>query len=180
MAAKVSAEKLENVLRAKLAAARVALHNLREAELPEMNRHWDPAQYIVNFLHAARGVCPVVETFIGQNPYRAWVAIWERSKLTPAERELWRRIREARVDQEHGEGAALIPFSIEVTRGNQIQAYRNAVLLGVDPTGNKCSKGGVRFSVYPDEPASHVCERYYALALRFVDDFLSDHASPLA
>jgi hypothetical protein len=178
MSATVSPQKLKEALQAKLGTARFAIHDLRESERPETNRHWRAHQYVVDFLHAARGVYPIVETFSKNRlpqGFKAWVNDWELRKLCQSEQILWQQMRDERVSQEHGEGAGLIPVLIPIKSRDQSQNYRNAVLLGADITQNRQSKGSVRFVAYPNQLASEVCEEYLSLAQRFVNDFLSEH-----
>lgn len=181
--AKVRPEKLREALSAKQSDAVFKLHELREADKPEINRHWEPQSSAVSFVHAAHGVVPVAETFGDGNPilpggFNAWHTRW-KSTLSPPELELWKHMYDARRFQEHGEGAGFIPHQIEITQGDQIQRHHNVVLLGLAATSrteNRSWKGGVRFEAYPNRPVSEVCAEYLALCQRFVADFLRDLA----
>jgi hypothetical protein len=162
MAVTVRPEKLREALGAKLATAVQALYELREADKPMMNRIWEPQNVVVEFLHAAHGVYPIVKTFGEENlqpaGFRQWVDGW-KSGLSATNRHLWQQMNTERVAQEHGEGADLIPHQIEISQ--------------ID---NRSFKGGVRFAAYPDRPVSEVCAEYFDLCQRFGDDFRRDHA----
>ena len=84
-------------------------------------------------------------------------------------------MQDQRDADEHGHGADLVSVAIPIALE---WMPTNTVLLGLgigdQPTA---SKGGVRFSAYPDKPASEVCAAYLQLCRRFVDDFLRDHAA---
>jgi hypothetical protein len=84
----------------------------------------------------------------------------------------------ARVDQEHGDGPDLVPYSIEITRGHMSEVQANVAVLGLKPGDwmRRPSKGGVRFAPYADRPLGEVCRDYLALCQRFVGDFERDHA----
>jgi hypothetical protein len=71
MSATVRPQKLREALNAKLAAAVQCVFELQQAELPEFNRYQEPQQSIVDFLHAAHGVYPVVTTFAESHTQRA-------------------------------------------------------------------------------------------------------------
>jgi hypothetical protein len=181
--AQVRPEKLREALNAKVSDAIFKLHELREADKPEINRYWEPQSAAVSFVHAAHGVVPVAETFGDSNPvlpggFNAWHIRWKLT-LSPSELELWEHMYDARRFQEHGEGAGFIPYQIEITRGDQPQQTNNVVLLGLaasSRTKNRSWKGGVRHEAYPNRPVSEVCADYFALSQRFVADFLRDHA----
>jgi hypothetical protein len=112
MTVAVRPQKLKEALNAKLGDAAQALFELREADKPEMNRYW-PSVVVVDFLHAARGVYPVLETFakgtrLKVSGFEKWRNRWE-GQLPLSDLGLWRQMRTERVSQEHGEGAELIP-----------------------------------------------------------------------
>jgi hypothetical protein len=181
MAVAVRPEKLRAALGAKLLSAVQALNDLREADKPEINRICEPHRQAAEFLHAARGVYPTIKTFGDENlqpaGFKKWVEEWENSRLSDSERKMWQMMRTARIAQEHGDGA-LIPHQIEVTRGDQIQVWGNAALLGIPPEqiDKRSFKSGVRLAAYPDRPASEVCAEYFELCQRFAEDFQRDHA----
>jgi hypothetical protein len=162
---------------AKLARAADCVHDMRQAELPEVNQHRDPGQSFVDFLHSARGVVPVIETFADarQQPgdFGRWRGEWE-ARLSAEGRRLWVTMRDARVKQEHGDGAGLAPFSMEVARHMPQEAHEIAI-LAVRPgewmrRGTRW-KGGLRFAPYAERPMSEVCDAYLALCRRFAADF---------
>jgi hypothetical protein len=84
-------------------------------------------------------------------------------------------MRSERVAQEHGEGAGLTQIMIPITRGQMPQDFTNYALLRI-PRPPGPSKGGFRFTAYPDRPASEICRDYLALCRRFADDFERDHS----
>jgi hypothetical protein len=175
--ATVRPDKLKDALNVKLSDAVFKLHELREADKPEINRHWEPHSAAVAFINAAHGVVPVAETFGQSHGFDKWRKAWEAA-LLPPERELWERMYDARRFQEHGEGAGFIPHQIEITRGDQIQRQHNVALLGLAAAqvDNRSWKGGVRHEAYPDRPVSEVCAVYLELCQRFVANFLRDHS----
>jgi len=176
MRATVRPEKLREAFGAKLSTAVFALHKLREADQQRLKQYPEPHSIVVEFLHASRGVFPIAETFDPPG-FLAWVAQWKRKRLPKSEQlALWDEMHTARRFQEHGEGAGLIPFQIEVTQGDQIQRFHNATLLGTRLSENRSWKGGVRFEAYEDRPVSEVCAEYFGMCQQFVDDFLHDHA----
>lgn len=165
---------------AKLSDASQCVWELCEAERPETPWRKDPGQIVVAFLHAARGVVPVLQT-CAAGPQRAqdfdeWRANWE-VQLSHAERALWLQMLDERGAQEHGEGAGLKQISIPLAEGMSLGTYRNYAALGITtPTGPTSFKGGVEFKVYPGRPASDVCGEYLALCRRFVDAFEQRYA----
>jgi hypothetical protein len=182
MRAIVRPEKLKESLDAKMSEAVLKLHEIAQADKPELNRYNEPRSYAVAFVHAAYGVVPVAETFAEGSAltaagFKKWRGDWQ-AKLTPLELRLWEEMYDARRFQEHGEGDGLQPFMVEITRGDNPQMVRSSLVLGLDPSAidSRSWKGGVRFTAYPDRPASEVCADYFLLARRFVDDFLRDHA----
>jgi hypothetical protein len=184
--AQVRPEKLKEALNTKIAEAVFKLHELREADKPEMNRYLEPLGIAVAFVNAAHGVVPVAETFGDENPvlpgkFKAWHKRWKSSALLlPSELLLWEYMYDARRFQEHGEGAGFIAHQIEITRGDQIQHHHNVAMLALAASSsghdNRSFKGGVRFEAYPSRPVSEVCADYLNLSQRFVRDFLRDHA----
>ena len=177
MRATVKPAKLREGLSQKLGAAGENVGLLRQAELPELNGHWDPAKYAIAFLHAARGVCATAETFANGHgiDFKAWYAAW-RASVSAADLQLWDRLRDDRVAQEHGDGADFIAVAIPITRGPGMpEMFRNNVLYG-GGAAPPASKGGIRFSVDPNRPTSEVCADYLRVARRFVDDFLRNYA----
>jgi hypothetical protein len=177
MSATVRPEKLREALNAKLGTAGISVHELQQAEAPELNRHWDPRAIVITFLHAARGVYPTAETFGKSQPgvsFEAWYQGW-LSGLGTAEQALWRLLRDERVAQEHGDGAGLTSVFIPIMRGvGMLEIRNNSSPLGIPPAQG--SKGGVRFAAHPSRPASEVCEEILQLCKRFVADFTRDHA----
>ena len=181
--AQVRPEKLKDALNAKVSDAVFSLHELREADKPEINRYWESQTSAVAFVHAAHGLVPVCETFGDNYPlhpsgFKAWHTSW-KAALSLGALQLWERMYDARRFQDHGEGAGFIPHRIEITRGDQIQGQHNAALLGLAASSgidNRSWKGGVRHEAYPDRPVSEVCAEYLELCQRFVADFLRDHA----
>ena len=183
MAATVRPAKLRETLNAKLESATLKLAEIREADQPESNRYWEPGNIVTDFLHATRGVYPVLETFAKGTSlkvpgFEKWRDRWE-GQLTASDLKLWRQMRAERVSQEHGEGAELIRDMIPITRGHNTQQPANVLLLGLAAQGykNEVSKGGVRFAAYPTRPVSDVCADYLELSNRFVNDFVRDHAN---
>jgi hypothetical protein len=185
VAATVRLKKLRETLNTKLGKADMLLWELREADkprFPTQTRLWDPNVIVMDFLLAARGVYPVMETFakprLTPAGFKAWVKEWEKKRLSPgAERKLWRRMRIERVEQEHGEGVKLKQILIPITEGEVPGVTANVVVLGLKRAdmGSGMSKGGVRFTAYPDTSVSVVCAQYLALCRRFVADFLQEH-----
>jgi hypothetical protein len=177
MRATVRPEKLREALTAKLLAAAMALHKLRDADKLELNQHWDPQNIVVEFLNAARGVVPIAETFLGERPFRRWNDAWEKARLPESDRSaLWKQMWDSRRLQEHGEGAGLIHTQLLVDDRNLLQVNRSVVHLGMAPTKTEMFKGSVRFAAYPDRPVSEVCAEYLEMCQQFVDDFLREQA----
>jgi hypothetical protein len=175
----VRPEKLREALSTKLDAATQDVVKLRIADQPDYNQYLEPGKIVKDFLLAARGVFPVIKTFGDDNlkpqGFKRWCDAWENA-LGPTARDLWQKMRDERTSQEHGEGADLIRDMIPITRGDQVQVFQNAVLLGVPPPPPP-AKAGVRFKAYPDRPVSEVCGDYLELSRRFADDFVRDHAN---
>ncbi len=180
MATVRSPESLRTALGQKLQRATECVYELHQSEQPEFNKYWNPGESFKDFLHAARGAVPVLKTFADerQQPgdFEAWRGKWE-ARLTDGERALWLKMQAARVDQEHGDGPDLVPYSIEITYGHTSEVYANVAVLGLKPGEwmRSRSKGGVRFAPYADRPLSEVCRDYLALCQRFVADFEREH-----
>jgi hypothetical protein len=180
MSATVRPEKLREALYAKLGVAGESLYEIRQSERAEINRFNDARRYIGDFLHAARGVYPVAETFLKPAKFKKWFEPWEKNRLSDSERALWGKIRIERVSQEHGEGVGLIAVSIPIPRAAMSPSVPNVAHLHLAATGyqgGESSKGGERFRAYPDKPASEVCAEYLKLANRFVEDFLREQGA---
>jgi hypothetical protein len=178
----VTPGRLKEALNAKLGDAAHALAELREADKPERNRYWNERSIVVDFLYAARGVFPVVKTFGEDNlqpaGFRQWCDAWEGA-LGRTELGLWRKMNDERISQEHGEGAELMPVMIPIAQVDVLPQDCNVALLGLAARGYRpaTSKGGVRFTAYPNRAVSEVCAEYKDLAQRFVDDFVRGHAN---
>ena len=89
MSAMVSGpQKLREAVSRKLGRAQECWYHLHQADQPEFNRYTDPAQIVRDFLHAARGVVPVIETFangrLQRGDFEDWRKSWEQSRLTAA------------------------------------------------------------------------------------------------
>lgn len=178
MATVSTVQALRDAVNEKLSAAQQYVFELQQAELPEFNRYQNPKQSLVNFLHAAHGVVPVIKTFADarlQHPkdFEDWRSRWEAT-LTDDERRLWLRLLDERVAQEHGEGAGLKGIWIPITRGQMPQDFTNYALLGI-PRPPPPSKGGVEFRAYTGRAASDVCRQYLELCQRFWCDFEPAH-----
>lgn len=178
MATVSSRQALREAVNEKLGAATWRIFELQQAELPEQNKYQNPKQSVVDFLHAAHGVVPVIKTFAverlqHEKDFEDWRSRWEAT-LTDGERGLWLRMLDERVAQEHGEGAGLEGISIPITYGGGYQDFTNYAALGIErPPGP--SKGGVQFRAYTGRPASDVCRQYLELVQRFWRDFQADH-----
>jgi hypothetical protein len=182
MATVKSPESLRATLNEKLSRATECVFELHQAEQPEFNKYWQPAESFKDFLHAARGVVPVLKTFtdarLQPGDFEVWREKWEARLTDDAERALWLKVYAARVDQEHGDGPDLVPYSIEITRGHMPEVHAHVAVLGLKPGAwmRNPSKGGVRFAPYADRPLSEVCREYLVLCRRFVADFEHDYA----
>src|ERR1700729_2038222 len=127
------------------------IHYMRELELPNvLGSPWQPRDVAAHFVVAARGVYSTAETFAkGQAiNFITWHRMWSKRKMTNRERDLWRKLRQCRIEHEHGAGAGLIPYSVDIS----------ALILEPDPargtatTITMCSrrvKTGGKFASYP-------------------------------
>ncbi len=180
MTVTVRPEKWREVVNGKIGDAMQSLYELTEADKPEMNRYQDAGRIARECVGSARGVYMVTETLVGLN-YKPWPwrDAWE-AKQPAADLVLWRHMRDVRTETQHGEGGGLDAHPIPILRGPGADAGSvNYVVLGMTPPpgGSNPRKGGVRFSKYPDRPASDVAREYVALCQRFADDFECDHRS---
>ena len=178
MKSSVRPESLKEAVNAQVEAATLSLRELQQAEQPEGNRYTEPQKYIVDFLHAARGVLAILKTF-GENqlqpaPFKRWLEAWEHT-LKPEQLALWRAIGTEPVSPEHAEEALLMPTWIPITRGQMPEDFTDYAELGI-PRATGPTKSAVRFRAYPDKPASEVCDAYFTLVRRLVADFLRQHA----
>lgn len=169
----VQPAELRPALQAKLSDATWQCHHMREQEQPRLTTHLDLHSIVAHFLPAARGVWPTAQTFAkGQGvDFNAWYQNW-LNRLTADECDSRRQLRADRVAQEHGAGADLISYEIDVTGDPSIILHQG--IPGVERP--RSTKGGVRFAAYPNRPASAVMAEWLALAQRFVADFVRDHA----
>ena len=101
--------------------------------------------------------------------FDAWYGQW-LGKLGDADRALWKQLRDERVRQEHGQGAALIEVEISV-RGPF--DHRASAVPGARADVRKRL---IRFAASPNRAASDVCADYLRLAKRFVGEFVRDYA----
>jgi hypothetical protein len=69
MATVSSPQALREAVSRKLGRAQECWAHLHEAEQPEFNRHTDPAQIVRDFLHAGRGVVPVIGIAVEPSTY---------------------------------------------------------------------------------------------------------------
>lgn len=161
-----------------LGKARQSIQKLQEAELPEFNRHQPPKQSIVDFLEAAYGIVPVIETFAGQRGQRRdfddWRTSWEAQQLNDEERALWLQMLDEQVTQEQGQRHGLIPVLIPITRGQMSVGCTDHSV----PSEPRQFKDGVRFLAYPTRQASDVCLQYLELCERFWRAFESAQLWP--
>lgn len=70
---------LREAVSRKLGRAQECWFHLHQAEQPEFNKYTDPAQIVRDFLHAARGVVPVIETFANERLQRGDFEDWRKS-----------------------------------------------------------------------------------------------------
>jgi hypothetical protein len=149
------------------------LIELREGEQPRATLHLNPREIVGSFLLYASAIYPIVDTFGraqgGDLQFGAWYAQW-MEKLGDADRALWKQLRDERVRQEHGQGAALIETEISVASDPSITGQQR-VLGRAD-----VRKQIYRFAASPNRAASDVCDDYLRLARRFADDFVRDYA----
>ena len=127
---------------------------------------------------AANGVFPTAQAFIEQHGLdfnNGWYKDWRENVLTPTNRALWAQLRDERHDYEHGPGADLIAYSIDVERDSSTAAHAS-YSSPAGGGGSRCRKGGVRFAAYPDQKASEVRAEWLRLAQKFRDAFIKDHA----
>jgi hypothetical protein len=173
----VRPEKWRGTVNEKLALAHHHWFELYQSEMPERNRYHDAPNYLGHLVGAARGVYQVTETLAGLN-YKPWPwrDQWE-SQLTKAELDLWRKMRDVRTAEEHGEGAELIDWRVPLPPAPNYGNQAIFSLIGVtrDQRGEGPAKFTVRFKAYPDHPASEVAREYIELCNRFADDFERDH-----
>jgi hypothetical protein len=175
----VRPRKWRETVNEKLGEALQSVYELTEADKPEFNRYSDARRIARECVGAARGVYMVTETLVGLN-YKPWPwrNAWEHG-LTAPELALWTNMRDVRTQTQHGEGGGLDQYMIQITRGPGASTISvNYVALGLVPPaeGTNPRKGGVRFSAYPDRPASEMASEYVTLCRRFADDFERDHA----
>ena len=178
MSVTVRPRKWRATVNERLGDALQSVYELTEADKPEFNRYSDARKIAKECVGAARGVYTVTETLVRRN-YKPWPwrDDWE-SRLTAPELALWRNMRTVRTEAQHGEGGGLVQHMIKVTRGPGASTIPEHVVLGLVPRaeGTNPHKGGVRFSEYPDQPASQIAREYVTLCQRFADDFERDHA----
>lgn len=156
-----------------------SLYELTEADKPEFNRHHEARRITRECVGAARGVYMVTETLVGLN-YKSWPwrVNWE-DQLTADELALWRNMRAVRTETQHGEGGGINQHMIQIIRGSNASVESvNSTALGFLPPAEATNarKGAVRFTAYPDRPASEVAREFVTLCQRFADDFERDHA----
>jgi hypothetical protein len=171
----VSPAELRPALQAKLSAAVWPLFYMREQEKAQLTSNLDPRALVAQFVTPARGVYATGETFAkGQGAdFEGWYRGWLGS-LMPEQRELWKQLRQCRVDQEHGAGPDLTTYEIDIT--DYIWMHSEGMHQGVPGVERPRSlKQCVRFTAYPTRLASEVMELWLALSQRFVDDFMRDH-----
>lgn len=174
MSTTVRPDNLRAALDAKLAAAMSQLVDLREAEQPRITIHLNPRAIVGTFLLYACGVYPIADAFgraqAGDLQFDAWYAQWTKS-LRDADQAVWKQLRDERVRQEHGEGAALIAVEISVSSDPSITIPQSA-----PGTRTDLRKQILRFAASPNRAASEVCDDYLRLARRFAGDFVRDFA----
>jgi hypothetical protein len=174
MSSTVRPDNLRAALDAKLAAAMSQLIELREAEQPRLTPHLNAREIIATFLLYARGVYAIVDGFgkaqVGDLQYSAWYAQWTQT-LGNADRALWQQLRDDRVFQERGPGAALIDLEVSIAADPS-----STTQPSVPPARADVRKRLVRFAAYKGRAASDVCGDYLRLAKRCADDFVRDHA----
>ena len=174
MSTTVRPDNLRAALAAKLAAAMSQLVELREAEQPRVTPHLNPREIVGTFLLYASGVYPIADTFgraqAGDLQFDAWYGQW-MEKLGDVDRALWKQLRDERVRQERGQGAALIEVEISVSSDPSITVQQSVPGARAD-----VRKKLFRFAASPDRAASDVCDDYLRLARRFADDFVRDYA----
>jgi hypothetical protein len=174
MSATVRPDNLKAALDAKIAAALAQLGEVREMEQPRLTPHINPTEIVRAFLLYACGVFPVASTFgkaqAGELQFNAWYEQWVTG-LSDADRALWKRLRDDRVQQEHGHGAELIDVEIAVAADSSVALPQSLPAARAD-----VRKRLVRFAAYANRAASDVCEDYLRLARVFANDFVRDHA----
>jgi hypothetical protein len=120
----VRPDELRPALKAKLTDATWQWHHMREQEQPRLTTNLNPRDIVAHFLPAARGVWPTAFEFAkGQQVnFGKWYQDW-RDSITPVQRDSWDQLRADRVDQEHGAGADLISYEIDITGDPSITVY---------------------------------------------------------
>lgn len=174
--ARIRPEALQYVLLERLNRGMRLRVKLWEAEQPRITFDLDSTEIIGHFLIAVRSVYAKAETFYeGQTDDRfrssAWYKGW-LAGLTPDQDAIWRRLREERAAEEHGEGAALIQFNVDVSADPSITLYMQPI-AGAEQS--KVWKPVARFAADPNRPTNEVCAEYLGICQLFVHDFLRDH-----
>lgn len=153
-------------LQAKLAEVTSCVHELRDVEQPRPTPRMDGWEIVAKLLAAARAICQMAETFVGNRPgtdFDAWYSAWLAS-LTGLERELWQQMRDAGGEQLHGECAQLFAVKVIIPWEPAAETFH-----GVPGVARRESYKPVpRFRRYPGRSASDVCADYSALCQRFV------------
>jgi hypothetical protein len=167
--AAVTPAELRPALQAKLSAAVWPLFYMREQEKAQLTSNLDPRALVAQFVTPARGVYATAETFAkGQSAdFEAWYRGW-LDGLTPEQRELWKQLRQCRVDQEHGAGPDLTTYEVDIT--DHIWMHSEGMQQGVPGVERPRSmKHCVRFTGYSTQLASAVMAQWLALSQRFAD-----------
>jgi hypothetical protein len=155
----------------KIGAAMVALGSLQEADSHKLHGDINAREAISQFAAACRVVVQRAETYGKEHlqaaEVRQWYPRWEYG-LALEERRLWDVIWAVRDSDQHGRGYEFRDVSIPL---DDMHSDANLTLLGLGAQRPYSSKGGVRFPVFPDEPASSVCARALPLFERYVRDF---------
>jgi hypothetical protein len=179
LSAKVRPEKWRETVNAHLDEANGLAWELRDTERPE-TRFRDANKIAADYLSAAHRVFAVTKTVAKAGSEWPWHEKWKEDRLSPEERDLWKKMNRLRANREHGEGAAIIQEPVLVGPSMNAAQQANGLVLGLTPAQ---MSGGIykftaRFGPFKDKPGGDIAYQHLSLCRRFADDFERDHALP--